>query len=118
MKRAIILTSCFLAGIIFSQASLADASKRKIEKRYVYQGDDSARSICLAIAKNQPARLSRALKDQRFSHTDTRVHKRFTCNGKDLLSFSQESGADEVSALLAPKFGKEAGLEVAGNMAN
>lgn len=59
MKHILLLkTALFTLALLFT-ASFASAKEAK--KKYVYEGDEDARSICMAIAKNQKNRLRRSL---------------------------------------------------------
>lgn len=99
--KKIIIGICVFVGV----SHLAHAGN--IEKKYVYQGDSDAKSICMAIAKNNVNRLNRALKSRKLSRLDNKVHERFTCNDKDLFSFAEDMKAPLVANYLAPKFGYE-----------
>lgn len=92
---------CLLMGITHA------AYSETVKKEYVYKGDESAKTICLAIAKNNVKSLNRALKNRKFSRLDNKVHERYQCNGKDLLSFAQDMQAPLVAGYLSPKFGYE-----------
>lgn len=100
--RTFIIITAFLIGL--SQATFADS----LEKKYRYEGDASAKTVCMAIAKDQVNRLHRALRANKIGFVDNKVHKRFACNGKDLLSFAQDIGATDVERFLSPKFSDRA----------
>ncbi len=107
-KNFVITAISACALLVASQAALAG----KVEKKYIYHGDEGARSICIAIAKNQVNRLSRSLRANKSGVIDHQVHKRFTCNDKDLLSFAEEVGAMKVTRYLAPKFDADAKTQI------
>lgn len=96
-----------LFGAIVLLSTAAFASAGDLKKEYTYHGDDSARAICLAIAKDQPNRLKRALRNERVGLMDNKVHTRYSCNGEDLLSFANRMNAQQVSQMLTPKFEAE-----------
>jgi len=101
-------TTAALILLAGTQAAFAE----KTEKKYIYEGDESARSLCMSIAKNQLNRFNRVLRYKRAGLTDTTVHKRFTCNGKDLLSFAEEMNAKDIAHYLAPKYNKQSSTEI------
>ncbi len=107
------ITFCLI--ILFGITQMAHAGK-KVDKKIVYEGDTSAKSICVAIAKNQVNRLNRALKNQKFTRLDNSVHERFTCNGKDLLSFAQEMNSPLAANYLAPKFDQQSGASAVASI--
>ena len=97
------LNALIVGGLLIATAGVAQAGK--IEKTYVYEGDEGARSVCMAIAKNQVGRLDRVLNANKYSRFDRKVHERFLCNGQDLLSFAEEVNSTDIARFLAPKFG-------------
>ncbi|WP_086929881.1 DUF3718 domain-containing protein [Agarilytica rhodophyticola] len=99
MKSVVSLTTGLITLAVLFTANVASADRAKT--KYVYQGDEEARPICMAIAKNQMRRLKRNLDNRKVSTFDNKVHTRYSCNGKDLITFAEEIGAEKALQYLA-----------------
>ena len=99
-----------ISMLIFSCFSASAYSEEKIgetttAKKIHYSGDDNARSICTAIAKDSLSRLKRSLKSRKVGILDTKVHLRYGCNDQNLFDFARSMKSHKSAGYLAEKFG-------------
>ncbi len=70
-----------------------------------YQGDWSARTVCMSIVADDVERVDRALNKQGNYYSRRSVHESYECNRLPLNEFAFTQNAIEVSAYLAPLYG-------------
>lgn len=70
-----------------------------------YQGDQTARTVCLSIVDDDVVRLDRALNQRGSYYSRRSVHETYQCNRLPLDEFAFTQNAVEVSAYLAPLYG-------------
>ncbi|TDG14140.1 hypothetical protein E2F43_11745 [Seongchinamella unica] len=73
---------------------------------YIYEGEISARDICMSIVYDDVHGLKHALRHERRTLLE-RSHLLYECNDMGLDEFAFTMGAEDVSQYLAPKFGRE-----------
>jgi hypothetical protein len=98
----------FLIMVIAALPSALSADSLWTERSVKYVGDSEARGICRAIVDDDTQVLERKLRlhkshitgGYRFYTTGKAILGDFSCNDKELLTFANEIGANNVSNYL------------------
>ena len=70
-----------------------------------YQGDQTARTVCMSIVADDVQQLDRALQQKSNYYSQRTVHESYQCNHMPLDEFAFTQDAVEVSAYLEPLYG-------------
>jgi hypothetical protein len=99
--------SILLAGgaAVTLAASCAWATAGEAGKSARYQGDQTARTVCMAIVADDVQTLDRALHQKSNYYSQRSVHESYQCNRLPLNEFAFTQTAIEVSTYLAPLYG-------------
>ncbi|QFU75735.1 hypothetical protein EY643_08725 [Halioglobus maricola] len=100
MSVKTLLAPMIVAGALVPALALAGDNAKTVK----YEGDLSARAVCLSIVYDDVDGLEDAFRHGR-SYPLEREHLAYECNSMALDEFAFTQNAVEVSDYLAPKFG-------------
>ncbi len=92
-----------VVGVGSSSTVLAGGSEKT---RVVYEGESSAKAVCMSIVYDDVDGLQDAFRHGR-SYPLERSHLAYECNSMGLDEFAFTQNAVQVSDYLAPKFGRK-----------
>lgn len=99
--RSYLSVAAAVALVAATGASIAGDSGQSVR----YRGDQTARTVCMSIVRDDVDSLDRALSRGGEYYASRRIHETYECNRLPLDEFAFTQNAEAVSAYLAPMFG-------------
>lgn len=100
-------------SVTFVVAAASMTANAAEESKVVYQGDSTARSVCMAIVKDDVSQLKSNLRSIKINEKSLKpIHESFRCNDLALDEFAYQVEATDSSDYLAEIFDREGNVVV------